>query len=154
LYYVTDTSKLNAAAGYTEFKAGIAVSADSANKLAVSHNINGTAFNGTASITTANWGKPRLLQIGNTIKAIGGSNGAATIEFSDAYAQANQSSHTKYAYTVDEILQSSTTIATSTAWSTTYDSGIYLVYGSSTAAALSGTSKPAYNYNNDTAANN
>lgn len=153
LYYVTDTSKLNAAAGYTEFKAGIAVSADSANKLAISHNINGTAFNGTASITTVNWGKPRLLQIGNTTKAIGGSDGAATVEFSDAYAQANQSGHTKYSYTVNQILQSGTTIATTTAWSTTRDSGIYLVY-SSTADALSGTSKPVYNYNNDAAANN
>ncbi len=101
LYYVTDTSKLNAAAGYTEFSAGLAVSAESANKLALSPQINGTTFHGNASITTANWGKPRLLQIGNTTKAIGGSDGAATVEFSDAYAQANQSGHTKYSYTVN-----------------------------------------------------
>jgi hypothetical protein len=48
-------------------------SVDGANKLITARNINGTAFNGTADITTAKWGTTRSIKIGNTAKNVDGS---------------------------------------------------------------------------------
>lgn len=45
----------------------------SAAKLTTARTINGTSFNGTANITTANWGTARTLTIGNTGKSVNGS---------------------------------------------------------------------------------
>ena len=50
-----------------------ALKAASATKLATAHTINGTSFNGSANITTANWGTGRTLTIGNTGKTVNGS---------------------------------------------------------------------------------
>lgn len=47
--------------------------ANSANTLATARTINGTSFNGSANITTANWGTARTLTIGNTGKSVNGS---------------------------------------------------------------------------------
>lgn len=47
--------------------------AASATKLATARTINGTAFDGTANITTARWGTARTLTIGNTGKSVNGS---------------------------------------------------------------------------------
>ena len=47
--------------------------APSATKLQTARTINGTSFNGTANITTANWGTTRTLTIGNTGKSVNGS---------------------------------------------------------------------------------
>ena len=50
--------------------------AGSATKLITARTINGTAFNGTANITTANWGTARNLIIGNKTNSV---NGAGNI---------------------------------------------------------------------------
>ena len=47
--------------------------ANSATKLATARSINGTNFDGTGNITTANWGTARNIQIGNTTKSVNGS---------------------------------------------------------------------------------
>lgn len=46
----------------------------SASKLQTSRTINGTSFNGTANITTANWGTSRNIKIGHTSKSVNGSS--------------------------------------------------------------------------------
>jgi hypothetical protein len=45
----------------------------SAGTLTTARNINGTAFNGSADITTANWGTARTITIGDTGKSVNGS---------------------------------------------------------------------------------
>ena len=45
----------------------------SANTLATARTINGTSFNGSANITTANWGAARTITVGNTGKSVNGS---------------------------------------------------------------------------------
>lgn len=45
----------------------------SASSLTTARTINGTAFDGTANITTVNWGTSRNITIGNTLKAVNGS---------------------------------------------------------------------------------
>lgn len=47
--------------------------AASATKLATARTINGTSFNGSANITTANWGTARTLTVGRTGKSVNGS---------------------------------------------------------------------------------
>lgn len=47
--------------------------ANSANTLATARTINGTSFNGSANITTANWGTARTFTIGNKGKSVNGS---------------------------------------------------------------------------------
>ena len=49
----------------------------SATKLKTARTINGTAFDGTAAITTAKWGTARNLTIGNTAKSVDGSGNVA-----------------------------------------------------------------------------
>ena len=69
MYMVTDKSELDNANGYTEFSAGHAATADTAtkaNQLTTARTINGTSFNGTANITTANWGTARNIGIVNS----------------------------------------------------------------------------------------
>ena len=46
---------------------------DKANTLTTARTINGTNFNGSANITTANWGTARTLTIGSTGKSVNGS---------------------------------------------------------------------------------
>lgn len=53
--------------------------------------INGTSFNGSADITTANWGTPRTLTIGSTGKSV---NGSTNISWSLSEIGAAASSHT------------------------------------------------------------
>ena len=69
MYMVTNTSELDNANGYTEFSAGHASTADTAtkaNQLTTARTINGTSFNGSANITTANWGTARNIGIVNS----------------------------------------------------------------------------------------
>lgn len=47
--------------------------AGTATKLATSRTINGTSFDGSGNITTANWGTARTITIGNTGKSVNGS---------------------------------------------------------------------------------
>lgn len=49
------------------------LAANTANTLAVARTINGTSFNGSRNITTANWGTARTLTIGSTGKSVNGS---------------------------------------------------------------------------------
>ena len=51
--------------------------ANQANTLATARTINGTSFNGSANITTANWGTARTLTIGCTGKSVNGSGNVA-----------------------------------------------------------------------------
>lgn len=51
--------------------------ANSATVLATARTINGTSFNGSANITTANWGTARNITIGNTTKSVNGSGNVA-----------------------------------------------------------------------------
>lgn len=54
---------------------GISISGNSATstKLATARSINGTNFDGTGNITTANWGTARTLTVGKTGKSVNGS---------------------------------------------------------------------------------
>ena len=47
--------------------------ANTATKLQTARTINGTSFNGSANITTANWGTARTITVGNTGKSVNGS---------------------------------------------------------------------------------
>jgi hypothetical protein len=60
---------------------GISVSgnAATATTLQTARTINGTSFNGSANITTANWGTARTITIGNTGKSV---NGSANVSWS------------------------------------------------------------------------
>lgn len=42
-------------------------------KLQTARTVNGTSFDGTSNITTANWGAARILKVGNTAKSVNGS---------------------------------------------------------------------------------
>jgi hypothetical protein len=67
------------------------LSANTATKLATARTINGTSFNGSANITTANWGTARTITIGNTGKSV---NGSGNISWSLSEIGAAASSHT------------------------------------------------------------
>lgn len=69
------------AAGVTAptFTGALAGNAATATKLATARQINGTNFDGTANITTANWGTARTLTIGNSGKSV---NGAGNVSWS------------------------------------------------------------------------
>ena len=58
---------------------GNAATASSAAKLTTAVNINGTSFDGSAAITTTNWGSARSLTIGATAKSV---NGSANVSWS------------------------------------------------------------------------
>jgi hypothetical protein len=59
--------------GYITSSASISGNAATATALQTTRSINGTNFNGTANITTANWGTARTLTIGSTGKSVNGS---------------------------------------------------------------------------------
>lgn len=62
-----------------------------ATTLQTARTINGTSFNGSANITTANWGTARTLTIGNTGKSV---NGSANVSWSLSEIGAAAISHT------------------------------------------------------------
>ena len=72
-------------------KATLTGNASTATTLANARTINGTSFNGSANITTANWGIARTITIGNTGKSV---NGSANITWSLSEIGAAASSHT------------------------------------------------------------
>lgn len=80
----------------------------SAETLTTARNINGTSFNGSADITTANWGTARTLTIGNTGKSV---NGSAAVSWSLAEigaAPASGSNNYVRVYNSNNVGQSST----------------------------------------------
>lgn len=72
-----------------------ATTATRANTLTTPRTINGTPFNGSADITTANWGTARTIAIGNTGKSV---NGSASVSWSLSEIGAASSSHTHSIY--------------------------------------------------------
>ena len=64
--------------------------AATATTLKTSRTINGTSFNGSANITTANWGTARTITIGNKGKSV---NGSANVSWTLAEIGAAASSH-------------------------------------------------------------
>ena len=65
--------------------------AATATSLQTARTINGTSFNGTTNITTANWGTARNLTIGNTAKSVNGS-GNVSWSLSEIGAQSSNRS--------------------------------------------------------------
>ena len=61
------------------FTGALVGNAATATKLATARQINGTDFNGSDNITTANWGTARTLTIGNAAKSV---NGAGNVSWS------------------------------------------------------------------------
>lgn len=77
----------------TTFKGSLSGNASTATKLATARTINGTSFDGSANITTANWGTARTLTIGNTGKSVNGS-GNVSWSLSEIGAAAASHNHT------------------------------------------------------------
>ena len=75
------------------FNGSISGNANTATTLQTARNINGTAFNGSASITTANWGTARTLTIGNKGQSVNGS-GNVSWALSDIMGRATTTSST------------------------------------------------------------
>ena len=65
--------------------------ASTATTLKNARTINGTSFNGSANITTANWGTARTITVGNTGKSV---NGSGNISWSLSEIGAAEASHT------------------------------------------------------------
>ena len=58
---------------WSDFSGDLTGNAATATKLQTARTINGTSFDGSANITTANWGTQRTLKIGNNAQQINGS---------------------------------------------------------------------------------
>lgn len=85
-----------AASSHTHNYAGSSSAGGNANaavKLATARTINGTSFDGSANITTANWGTARNIQIGNTSKSV---NGSANVSWSLSEIGAAAASHGRH----------------------------------------------------------
>lgn len=79
---VADMIRWNSANGYWEIFNGTswvalastyAINAATASKMATARTINGTNFDGSAAIITANWGTARAITVGNAVKSVDGS---------------------------------------------------------------------------------
>ena len=89
------TIKGNGQVQANTFVGALTGNASTATTLANARTINGTSFNGSANITTANWGTARTITIGNTGKSV---NGSANITWSLSEIGAAASSHTHNTY--------------------------------------------------------
>lgn len=87
VYMNITTGKLTATAGFAGALSG---NATTATTLQTARTINGTSFNGSGNITTANWGTARTLTIGNTGKSV---NGSGNVSWSLSEIGAAASSH-------------------------------------------------------------
>ncbi|MGL5716977.1 MAG: tail fiber domain-containing protein [Paraclostridium sp.] len=81
----------------TRFIGPLQGNADTSTKLATVRSINGTNFDGSGNITTANWGTARNLQVGNTAKSV---NGGGNVTWSLSEIGAAPASHT-HSYMAD-----------------------------------------------------
>ena len=102
--------------------------AGTATKLQTARSINGTNFDGTGNITTANWGTARNITIGNTAKSV---NGSANVTWSLSEIGAAAASHThNYVPTSDYSLTTiSKTLTLTTSWQDTGITGSNLSTG-------------------------
>ena len=109
-------------------KGSLSGNASTATTLATARTINGTSFNGSANITTANWGTARNIQIGNTAKSV---NGSANVTWSLSEIGAAPASHThNYVPTSDYSLTTiSKTLTLTTSWQDTGITGSNLSTG-------------------------
>lgn len=89
---------------------------EEADKLTTARTINGTSFNGTGNITTANWGTARTLTVGSTGKSV---NGGANVSWSLAEIGAAPASTTYSKTDVNTLLAGYVTPAAMSAF--TYD---------------------------------
>lgn len=80
-YGITDVPKSDGTSASGTWGIAITGNAATATKLATARTINGTSFDGTADITTTNWGTARTITIGSTGKSI---NGSANITWTAA----------------------------------------------------------------------
>lgn len=87
----TITGNLTATVG-AKFVGNLQGNADTATRLQTARQINGTNFNGSGNITTANWGTARSIQIGNTAKQVNGS-GNVTWNLNEIGAAASNHTH-------------------------------------------------------------
>lgn len=87
---ITNNNQLVNGAGYITADASITGNAATATTLQTARSINGTSFNGSAAITTANWGTARTITIGSTGKSV---NGSANVSWSLAEIGAAAASH-------------------------------------------------------------
>lgn len=88
----------------TQFNGALSGNSTTATALQTARTINGTSFNGSANITTANWGTARTLTIGNTGKSVNGSaNVAWSLAEIGAYAATNPSGFTTNTGTVTSV---------------------------------------------------
>ena len=78
------------AGGVLQAPQGITGNTSTATTLQTARTINGTSFNGSANITTANWGTARTITIGSTGKSV---NGSGNVSWSLAEIGAAASSH-------------------------------------------------------------
>lgn len=74
----------------SSFSGALSGNATTATTLQTARTINGTSFNGSANITTANWGTARTLTIGNSGKSV---NGSGNISWSLSEIGAASSNH-------------------------------------------------------------
>ena len=78
--------------------------AATATTLQTARTINGTSFNGSANITTANWGTGRTITIGSTGKTVDGSGNVSwTLAEIGAYAATNPNGYTSNTGTVTSV---------------------------------------------------
>lgn len=75
----------------SKFTGALSGNASTATTLQTARTINGTSFNGSANITTANWGTARNITIGSTTKSV---NGSANVSWSLSEIGASASNHT------------------------------------------------------------
>ncbi|MEI3172715.1 MAG: tail fiber domain-containing protein [Lachnospiraceae bacterium] len=92
-YGVNQAVKLGSSGSYNISADGGTYSgkAARATKLATARTINGTSFDGSGNITTANWGTSRNITIGNTKKAV---NGGGDVSWSLSEIGASATNHT------------------------------------------------------------
>ena len=101
-------------AAVTSSLSGYVQNAATANTLTTARTINGTSFNGSADITTANWGTARNIQIGKSSKSV---NGSANVTWSLSEIGAAAASHGRHM---------SDTCETITDWNNATKNGWYM----------------------------
>jgi hypothetical protein len=92
-FRVADNGNITASNTITapSFSGSLSGNATTATTLQTARTINGTSFNGSANITTANWGTARTLTIGSTGKSV---NGSGNVSWSLAEIGVNNSTLT------------------------------------------------------------
>lgn len=108
-----------------KFIGALSGNATTATTLQTARTINGTSFNGSANITTANWGTTRTITIGNTGKSV---NGSANISWTLGEIGAAPSNHNHdsvYQKIADSWKVEPKKLAKDTDLNTLYTSGVY-----------------------------